>query len=313
MSVAQVQLLLNSPPIQGLPCPRGPRELRELWSTSVYDKGNRPGEEGEAAGSWPPTDVGVTLVPTRLGEFNTRTQLVTVDVEMLMLWMDRRIAFNASCATELAPPHAFGTQLQGSWMPGIFEAPHETSLWIPRLAIDNMFPSGSLPGFNPREHILRVASVGLIWYSARASIDVKCSMNFSKMPWDVQSCPVRVMALEGVDRVALSKVEVDEMEVNEQIYEAQETRDAMSSVEWKCQNITQEVGSYHKSFGRTYFEDRTFMELTIVLKRNERYWTIHVVIPTILLLAISWASFFIARAAVPARVAMCALPPTPNP
>ena len=60
----------------------------------------------------------------------------------------------------------------------------------------------------------------------------------------------------------------------------------------------------------TYFEDRSFLELEITLQRNDRYWRIHVIIPTILLLAISWASFFIARAAVPARVAMCALPPT---
>ena len=53
------------------------------------------------------------------------------------------------------------------------------------------------------------------------------------------------------------------------------------------------------------------MELKIVLQRKDRYWRTHVIIPTILLLAISWASFFISRAAVPARVAMCALPPTP--
>ena len=80
----------------------------------------------------------------------------------------------------------------------------------------------------------------------------------------------------------------------------------MSSVEWGCQNLTQSANST----SGTYFEDRSFLELEITLQRNDRYWRIHVIIPTILLLAISWASFFIARAAVPARVAMCALPPT---
>ena len=157
--------------------------------------------------------------------------------------------------------------------------------------------------------MLRIASAGLVWYTVRASVDVKCSMDFSKMPWDVQSCPVRVMAREGVDRVTLSKA--NDPRIETQIYQTQATRDEMSSVEWGCQNITQEAGSYHGSFGRTYFEDRTFMELKIVLQRKDRYWRTHVIIPTILLLAISWASFFISRAAVPARVAMCALPPTP--
>ena len=94
--------------------------------------------------------------------------------------------------------------------------------------------------------------------------------------------------------------------LDEQVYQAQETLDAMSSVEWECQNLTQSANST----SGTYFEDRSFLELEITLQRNDRYWRIHVIIPTILLLAISWASFFIARAAVPARVAMCALPPT---
>lgn len=301
--------LLSRPPIPGLPCPKGPRDLQALWSTSVYDKGNRPQELGQPVGSWPPTDVSVTFIPFSLGAFNTQAQLMTVDVEIAMLWWDPRIAFNASCASELAPPHVLGTQLQGSWMPSIFDDPHATGLWMPRFAIDNLFPSGSAPGFFSRAHMLRVESSGLVWYSVRASVDVKCSMDFSKMPWDVQRCPIRMMALEGVNRVNLSLV--TDPRVDEQIFQAQETLDAMSSVEWKCQKLTQEAGSYHGSFGRTYDEDRAFIELKIVLQRNDRYWRIHVITPTILLLAISWASFFIARAAVPARVAMCALPPTP--
>jgi gamma-aminobutyric acid receptor subunit delta len=313
-TLEEIQLMLNQPPIPGLSCPKGPRELQALWSTSVYDKGNRPRTPiwyaGQLpAGSWPPTNVAVTIIPFRLGEFNTRTQLMTIDVEMSMLWWDPRLMFNASCATELAPPHVFGTHLQGSWMPGIFDDPSAAGLWMPRFAIDNLFPSGSNQGFYTRDRMLRIASAGLVWYTVRASVDVKCSMDFSKMPWDVQSCPVRVMAREGVDRVTLSKA--NDPRIETQIYQTQATRDEMSSVEWGCQNITQEAGSYHGSFGRTYFEDRTFMELKIVLQRKDRYWRTHVIIPTILLLAISWASFFISRAAVPARVAMCALPPTP--
>ncbi len=295
------------PPTPGLPCPKGPTDLQALWSTSVYDKGNRPLGLEQPVGSWPPTDVSVTFIPFSLGAFDTRTQLMTVDVQIVMIWWDPRIAFNASCASELAPPDVFGTQIPGSWMPSIFDDPYAAGLWMPRFAIDNLFPGPS--GFYSRSNMLRVESSGLVWYNFRASVDVKCSMDFSKMPWDAQRCPIRMMALEGVNRVNLSLV--TDPRVDEQIFQAQETLDAMSSVEWKCQKLTQEAGSYHGSFGRTYDEDRAFIELKIMLQRNDRYWRIHVIIPTILLLAISWASFFIARAAVPARVAMCALPPTP--
>jgi hypothetical protein len=251
-------------------------------------------------GSWPPTDVSVTFIPFSLGAFDTRTQLMTVDVQITMIWWDPRIAFNASCASELAPPHVFGAQIPGSWMPSILDDPYAAGFWMPRFAIDNLFPGPS--GFYSRSNMLRVESSGLVWYNFRASVDVKCPMDFSEMPWDTQKCPIRMMALEGVNRVNLSLV--TDPRLDEQIFQAQETLDAMSSVEWKCQKLTQEAGSYHGSFGRTYFEDRAFIELKIMLQRNDRYWRIHVIIPTILLLAISWASFFIARAAVPARVAM---------
>ena len=256
--------LLSLPPIPGLPCPNGPRDLQALWSTSVYDKGNRPPQElGQPVGSWPPTEVSVTFIPYSLGAFNTRTQLMTVDVMIAMLWRDPRIAFNASCASELAPPHALGDQLQGSWMPSIFDDPHAAGLWMPRFSIDNLFPSGSASGFSSRAHVLRVESSGLVLYSVRASVDVKCSMKFAKMPWDTQRCSIRMMALEGVNRVNLSLVPDTLTQIDEQIFQARETLVEMSSVEWKCQKLTQEAGSYHGSFGRTYLEDRAFIELKI--------------------------------------------------
>ena len=223
--------------------------------------------------------------------------MMTIDVEMTMSWFDSRTAFNASCASELAPPYAFGTQLQGSWMPAIFDSPHDAGMWFPRFAIDNLFP-GSRPGFYPRGHMVQIASTGFVWYSFRASVDVKCPMHFARMPLDEQTCSLRVMALEGVDRVNIS---TDRVNIS-----FKEKLDAMSSAEWDCQSLTQEAGVYQDSFGR--FQNKSFTDLKIVLKRENRYWIQTVIVPTILLLAISWASFFISRAAVPARVAMCALP-----
>ena len=287
-----------------LPCPKGPQELHALWSSpSLYDKFTRPPHGPRdasvkvTAGYSPPTSVNVTLVPLKLGEFNTITQMMTIDVEMTMSWFDSRTAFNASCASELAPPYAFGTQLQGSWMPAIFDSPHDAGLWFPRFAIDNLFP-GSRPGFYPRGHMLQIASTGFVWYSFRASVDVKCPMHFARMPLDEQTCSLRMMALEGVDRVNIS---TDRVNIS-----FKEKLDEMSSAEWECQSLTQEAGVYHDSSGR--FQNKSFTDLKIVLKRENRYWVQTVIVPTILLLAISWASFFISRAAVPARVAMCALP-----
>eukprot|EP00964_Phaeocystis_antarctica_P160170 scaffold131593_cov60-Phaeocystis_antarctica.AAC.2 len=177
-------------------------------------------------------------------------------------------------------------------MPAIFDTPHDAGLWWPRFAIDNLFPSGSHPGFYPRHPMLQISSAGFVMYSVRASVNVKCAMDFSRMPWDVQTCSLRMMALEGVDRVRMDKV--NDSKVHSSIFQAQEKLDAMSSVEWECQSLTENAGSYNGSFiGRTYFEDKSFMELKIVLKRRSWYWIQTVIIPTFMLLAVLWASFFI--------------------
>ena len=262
-----LQAILSQPLLPGLPCPKGPRDLRALWSPSVYDKDHRPrGWREQPVGSRPPTQVAVTFIPFRLGAFDTRAQLMTVDVEIDMLWVDPRLAFNGSCASELAAPIAFGDRLPGAWMPSIFEEPHAAGLWTPRFAIDNLFPSGSYPGFFSREHIMRVESHGIVWYSLRVSADVKCSMDFSKMPWDAQRCPIRITALEGVDRVHMYLV--PDPELDKQVYQAQETRDAMSSVEWECRNLTQSANNTSGTNfeDRNYFEDRSFLELEITLQ-----------------------------------------------
>ena len=60
-----------------LPCPKGPQELQASWSSpSLYDKFTRPPHG--PAGYWPSTSVNVTLVPIKLGELNTITQIMTV-------------------------------------------------------------------------------------------------------------------------------------------------------------------------------------------------------------------------------------------
>ena len=66
-----------------LPCPKGPQELQASWSSpSRYDKGTRPPhglrDALVPAGYWPSTSVNVTLVPIKLGELNTITQIMTV-------------------------------------------------------------------------------------------------------------------------------------------------------------------------------------------------------------------------------------------
>ena len=76
-----------------LPCPTGPKDLEELWASPSYDIGLRPPEFDHATSSLrgeapdygrlsSPTYVSVAPYPIKLGEFNTKLQKVTIEMDV---------------------------------------------------------------------------------------------------------------------------------------------------------------------------------------------------------------------------------------
>ena len=77
-----------------------------------------------------PTYVFVTLIPLKLGAFNTKRQLMTVEFEINLAWYDTRIMFNESCASELTKPTAFNETIEGEWLPEIWTSPEQAGLCL---------------------------------------------------------------------------------------------------------------------------------------------------------------------------------------
>lgn len=84
-------LALTTPAL--LPCPTGPKDLEVLWASPSYDIGLRPPEFDHATSSLrgeapdygrlsSPTYVSVAPYPIKLGEFNTKLQKVTIEMDV---------------------------------------------------------------------------------------------------------------------------------------------------------------------------------------------------------------------------------------
>ena len=83
------------------PCPERAKDARLLWSE--LDGDMRPPPYNFKAGKFlgsrgmHPTNVVMLPMPLRLGAFDTRKQMITVEMDTFIYWHDVRLAYNASC------------------------------------------------------------------------------------------------------------------------------------------------------------------------------------------------------------------------
>ena len=171
---------------QDLICPRGPKDYAQVWLDASYDPGLRPPpckpncryEPANLPDASPnrATDVELVIYPVRLGSLDTRLQSLTADYEMNVLWNDPRLAYNASCLTDIYYQNA-SFQF---WMPDMDESP-EGKIWTPKLLLENMYPSTDDTGTS-HSHVFRVTATGLVWWQFRASMPFRPRTGKADLP-----------------------------------------------------------------------------------------------------------------------------------
>jgi hypothetical protein len=247
--------------------------------------------------------VSILAVPLKLGGFDTKSQKMTIEMSVQMLWTDSRLAFDDTCFEPRASWYVNHQKLPealGTFTPRFYQSPSTAGLWMPPVNIDNLFPSGETPGYVINQHAFTVAKGGFVWYTYRLFLDVKCSLRFENMPFDEHQCGVTFLSQEPDTRLLLfNDAPKGSPTSNKEIFSDEATLDAMSNAEWTCTNISSSMGYGMRDLD--YKNQQVTVDFT--LKRKPYWYRNEVLGPTILLVAISWAGFFIARAAVPARVA----------
>uniref|UniRef100_A0A8C4M6A6 Gamma-aminobutyric acid receptor subunit delta n=1 Tax=Equus asinus asinus TaxID=83772 RepID=A0A8C4M6A6_EQUAS len=200
-------------------------------------------------------------------------QEYTMTVFLHQSWRDSRLSYNHTNET-LGLDSRFVDKL---WLPDTFIV-NAKSAWFHDVTVENK--------------LIRLQPDGVILYSIRITSTVACDMDLAKYPMDEQEC---MLHLESYG-YSSEDIVYYWSENQEQIHGLDKLQLAQFTI--TSYRFTTELMNF-KSAGQF-----PRLSLHFHLRRNRGVYIIQSYMPSILLVAMSWVSFWISQAAVPARVSL---------
>uniref|UniRef100_A0A8C0B013 Gamma-aminobutyric acid receptor subunit pi n=1 Tax=Buteo japonicus TaxID=224669 RepID=A0A8C0B013_9AVES len=193
----------------------------------------------------------------------------TATIFLRQRWTDERLCFDGNKSLSLD-----GRLVEMLWVPDTFIVDSKKS-FLHDVTVEN--------------RLIRIYPNGTVLYALRITTTVACSMDLTKYPMDKQMCTLQLESwgynvndvmfywtrgndsVRGLDTLRLAQYTVEDhfTSVSEAVYE---------------------TGRYPKLV--FHFE----------LKRNILYFILETYVPSILLVVLSWVSFWISQSSVPARI-----------
>uniref|UniRef100_A0A8C8R866 Uncharacterized protein n=1 Tax=Pelusios castaneus TaxID=367368 RepID=A0A8C8R866_9SAUR len=161
-------------------------------------------------------------------------------------------------------------------------------LWVPDTFIVDSKKS-FLHDITVENRLIRIYPNGTVLYAIRITATVACSMDLTKYPMDKQTCTLQLESW-GYN---INDVQFYWTRGNDSVRGLDTLRLAQYTVEDHFTSISEavyETGHYPKLV--FHFE----------LKRNILYFILETYVPSILLVVLSWVSFWISQSSVPARI-----------
>ncbi|XP_061647300.1 glycine receptor subunit alpha-2 isoform X2 [Phyllopteryx taeniolatus] len=238
-----------------------------MGRTSGYDARIRPNFKG------PPVNVTCNIFINSFGSIAETTMDYRVNIFLRQKWNDPRLAYSKypDSSLDLDP-----SMLDSIWKPDLFFA-NEKGANFHDVTTDNK--------------LLRIFKNGNVLYSIRLTLILSCPMDLKNFPMDVQTC---TMQLESFGYT-----------MNDLIFEwlengAVQVSDGLTLPQF-IMSEEKELGYCTKHYNTGKF---TCIEVKFHLERQMGYYLIQMYIPSLLIVILSWVSFWINMDAAPARVAL---------
>ncbi|XP_065067046.1 glycine receptor subunit alphaZ1-like isoform X2 [Rhopilema esculentum] len=254
-----------------------PAELSTAFENvmKTYDKKFRP-LYGEKA-----LQVALNFIVLSFGNIREVEMEFEVDLYFLQLWNDPR--FNISgIHHENATIELIGSDVEQIWVPDTIFINSKKSNFH-HVTLENRFMTVNL-------------STGEIVYHARITLTGACHMNLRYYPFDQQIC-----------YIALESYGHDRIDIQYQWF-TRGCNDSCGLVYIYERNLANfEIIEAVKTLEKTIYHTENFSSATgkFVFQRKTTYFLLQVYLPCILIVMVSWASFWIHEEAVPARAAIC--------
>ncbi|XP_056610608.1 glycine receptor subunit alpha-2 [Triplophysa dalaica] len=238
-----------------------------MGKTSGYDARIRPNFKG------PPVNVTCNIFINSFGSVTETTMDYRVNIFLRQKWNDPRLAYSEypDSSLDLDP-----SMLDSIWKPDLFFA-NEKGANFHDVTTDNK--------------LLRIFKDGTLLYSIRLTLILSCPMDLKNFPMDVQTCSMQLESF-GYTMNDLIFEWLDQGPV--------QMADGLTLPQFIMRE-EKELGYCTKHYNTGKF---TCIEVKFHLERQMGYYLIQMYIPSLLIVILSWVSFWINMDAAPARVAL---------
>ncbi|XP_019116493.1 glycine receptor subunit alphaZ1 isoform X1 [Larimichthys crocea] len=239
----------------------------------VYNKDPKGSKNEATHKKGPPVNVTCNIFINSFGSIAETTMDYRVNIFLRQQWNDPRLAYSEypDDSLDLDP-----SMLDSIWKPDLFFA-NEKGANFHEVTTDNK--------------LLRISKNGNVLYSIRITLVLACPMDLKNFPMDVQTC---IMQLESFGYT-----------MNDLIFEwdekgAVQVADGLTLPQFILKE-EKDLRYCTKHYNTGKF---TCIEARFHLERQMGYYLIQMYIPSLLIVILSWVSFWINMDAAPARVGL---------
>ncbi|KAG1652040.1 Gamma-aminobutyric acid receptor subunit beta-like [Nymphon striatum] len=255
--------------------------------------------EGQQTTICRPLYVGMALKVASFDSISEVNMDYTITLNLQQYWTDGRLAFSNE-SSELTLSGDFAEKI---WVPDTFFANDKNSF---------------LHDVTEKNKMVKLSSDGSIAYSMRFTTTLACMMDLHNYPLDLQECTVEIesygytvndvvmywitVPIDGVKEIKLPQFSI----VNHNTKDRSEVLATASIRKFiSDNNIIVIAGERDLYRGKELcFRHYQRLSLIFVLKRNIGYFIFQTYLPSILIVMLSWVSFWINHEATSARVAL---------
>uniref|UniRef100_A0A8C1T6X8 Glycine receptor, alpha 4a n=1 Tax=Cyprinus carpio TaxID=7962 RepID=A0A8C1T6X8_CYPCA len=238
-----------------------------MGRTSGYDARIRPNFKG------PPVNVTCNIFINSFGSITETTMDYRLNVFLRQQWNDPRLAYSEypDASLDLDP-----SMLDSIWKPDLFFA-NEKGANFHEITTDNK--------------LLRIFQNGNVLYSIRLTLILSCPMDLKNFPMDIQTCTMQLESFGYTMNDLIFKWLSDS---------PVQVADDLTLPQFLLKE-EKDLGYCTKYYNTGKF---TCIEVKFHLERQMGYYLIQMYIPSLLIVILSWVSFWINMDAAPARVGL---------
>ncbi|NXC03883.1 GBRP protein, partial [Orthonyx spaldingii] len=216
-----------------------------------------------------PVSVGMSMDIASIDTISEINMDYTATIFLRQRWTDERLCFDGNKSLSLD-----GRLVEMLWVPDTFIVDSKRS-FLHDVTVEN--------------RLIRIYPNGTVLYAIRITTTVSCSMDLTKYPMDKQTCTLQLESW-GYN-------------INDVIFYWTRGNDSVRGLD-TLQLAQYTVEDHFTSVSEAVYETGRYPKLVFhfELKRNILYFILETYVPSILLVVLSWVSFWISQSSVPARI-----------